>query len=75
MITKKFFLFICHALGLVLAINLTYVFIRAYVNNFQIKVYINNYNEAHVELIFFILSLFVLSVGVYLSWRNVKKCH
>jgi predicted RNA-binding Zn-ribbon protein involved in translation (DUF1610 family) len=57
---------------------LLWLFISAYLNNsFSTTVHINQYGEAHVEmiiLVFFLLPLFILTTSLsFLDWRQTWK--
>ncbi len=57
---------------------LTWVFISAYLNkNYSTKVNINNYGEAHIEmvvLVFFLLPLFLITAALsFIDWRQTWK--
>ena len=57
---------------------LLWLFITAYLsNNFSTTVHINNYGEAHVEmiiLVFFLLPLFLFTTALsFLDWRQTWK--
>ncbi len=57
---------------------LLWLFVSAYLSNsFSTTVHINNYGEAHVEMIlmlFFLLPLFLLTTALsFLDWRQTWK--
>ncbi|UCG69893.1 MAG: hypothetical protein JSV09_02400 [Thermoplasmata archaeon] len=56
---------------------LLWLFISAYLSGFSTTVHINNYGEAHVEmiiLVFFLLPLFLVTTALsFLDWRQTWK--
>ena len=70
---KQKLAFASHVFSFGLAVNLFIVFIAAYLNGFQIHVYVNNYGEAHIELIMFPVTLIFCFIGLCFAWRELKK--
>lgn len=56
---------------------LLWLFATAYLSNFTTTVYINNYGEAHVEMIimvFFLLPLFLITTALsFLDWKQTWR--
>ena len=57
---------ICFGLG----IDLFYLFLCAYFNDFEVIIRVNQYGEAHVELILIPLTLLFCLVGLVFAWRD-----
>jgi len=70
---KRFLAFSSHVICFGLAINLFYVFLCAYLNDFHVNIYVNNYGEAQFELILFPVTLVFCLVGLWFAWRFLKK--
>lgn len=52
---------------------LTITFFIAYGNGYMVRVYINNYKEAHVELVLFIISsAFFMPMMLYITKMRAK---
>lgn len=62
-----------HLICFGLAINLFYIFLCAYMNNYSVMVHVNNYGEAHVELILLPMTLLFCFIGLVFTWREIKK--
>lgn len=71
--TKRFLAFSSHVICFGLAINLFYIFIRAFLNGNEIVVKVNEYGEAQFELILFPVTLLFCVVGLWLAWRFLRK--
>jgi hypothetical protein len=56
---------------------LLWLFISAYLSGFKTTVHINNYGEAHIEmiiLVFFLLPLFLITTALsFIDWRQTWK--
>jgi len=70
---KRFFLFSCFLFSFVLSLNLFYVFIVAYLNDYEATVLVNKYGEAHLELVSLSLIMVMLSLGMIIHIKELKK--
>ena len=70
---RKFIKLASHLICFGLALNLFYVFLRAYINGFTIMVDINSYGEAKAELILITVTISFCFVGLFFAWRDRKK--
>lgn len=62
-----------HLICFGLALDLFYLFLCAYLNDFEVIVRVNHYGEAHVELILIPLTLLFCLVGLVFAWRDMKN--
>jgi len=70
---KKKLAFISHVISFGLMFNLFVVFVAAYMNNYVIGVYVNEYGEAHFEMILFPLTIIFCFIGLFFAWRDLKN--
>ena len=70
---KKKIAFISHTITFGLMLNLFIIFLSAYLNDFSVGVYINNYGEAHFEMILFPVTILFCLIGLYFAWRDIKN--
>ena len=71
--TKRIISFSSHVICFGMALNLCCVFLFAYFNDYRILVTVNDYGEAHIELILIPLTLVFCSIGLYFAWRHLKS--
>ena len=62
-----------HLICFGLAIDLFYLFLCAYLNDFEVLIRINYYGEAQVELIIIPVTLLFCLVGLFFAWRDRKE--
>ena len=62
-----------HIMCFGLALDLFYLFLCAYLNDFEVRVRVNSYGEAHVELVLIPLTLLFCLVGLVFAVRDRKK--
>jgi len=70
---RKFIKIASHLICFGLALDLFYVFLYAYVNDFTIIVDINSYGEAKAELILITVTMIFCFVGLVFAWRDRKQ--
>lgn len=62
-----------HVICFGLALDLFYLFLCAYLNDFEVLIRVNHYGEAYVEMIIIPLTLLFCLVGLVFAWRDRKK--
>ena len=62
-----------HIMCFGLAIDLFYLFLCAYFNDFEVLIRVNQHGEAQVELIIIPITLLFCLVGLILAWRDRKE--
>jgi len=65
--------FMSHVICFGLALDLFYIFIRAFLNDNVIEVKINSYGEAVAELILIPVTLVFCLIGLWFAWKYLKK--
>jgi len=70
---KRFLAFSSHVICFGLTCNLFYIFICAYLNDYQVIIYVNNYGEAIFEMILFPITIMFCILGLWFAWYNNKK--
>jgi len=70
---RRMIKFASHLICFGLAIDLFYVFLCAYFNDFKVMIYVNNYGEAHAEMILIPVTLLFCLMGLVFAWRDRKK--
>lgn len=70
---RKFIKFAGYVISFGLAVNLLYIFVYAYLNDYYAVVYVNTYGEAHIELILLPFTLLFCLVGLWFAWKDLKK--
>ena len=72
-VKKRFLAFSSHVICFGMALNLSYIFLCAYLNGYHVNVYVNNYDEAWFELILFSVTLLFCLFGLWYAWHFLKK--
>ena len=69
---ERFIAFAGYIISLGLAVDLFYIFLRAYLNGGSIMINVNEYGEAKMELVLIPIVLLFCIVGLYFSWKCLK---
>lgn len=70
---KRFLAFSSHVICFSLSLVLFYTFISAYMSDYDIIVQINEYGEAHIEMIILPITIGFCIIGLWFAWRFLKK--
>jgi len=69
---EKFIQIASHIICFGLAVDLFYIFLRAYFNGNTIMININAYGEAKMEIVLISITLVFCLVGLVFAWINLK---
>lgn len=61
-----------YLISLGLAVDLFYIFLRAYLNGGTIVINVNEYGEANMEVVLISIVLVFCGIGLYYSWRYIR---
>ena len=71
--TRKLIKLGSHLICFGLAVDLFYLFLCAYFNDFSVMIRVNHYGEAYIELIVIPITLLFCLVGLVFAWRDGKE--
>ena len=68
----KFIQFSSHLICFGLAVDLLYVFLRAFLNGGSVVLDVNSYGEAKFELVLIPIVIVFCGIGLYFNWVSLK---
>jgi hypothetical protein len=70
---KNLVVFMSLLLSTGLSFVMFFVFLVAFFNGFRVRVLVNEFGEAHVELVMLLVLMPFICFGTYLSYKNIGE--